>query len=54
MRCIEIAVFPPYMYLPYWLTLTWDVLKYSIFGENVTVEYRLTLTWDVLKYSPLI
>ena len=49
MRCIEIAVFPPYMYLPYWLTLTWDVLKYSIFGENVTVEYRLTLTWDVLK-----
>ena len=30
------------------LTLTWDVLKFSI-GSSSASFLRLTLTWDVLK-----
>ena len=49
MRCIEIVSSASDIVRNNWLTLTWDVLKYShIFVKN-TIKFWLTLTWDVLK-----
>ena len=38
----------------YWLTLTWDVFKYSGAGSTDYSSDRLTLTWDVFKFLILI
>ena len=31
------------------LTLTWDVLKFTLNTAKTTPDFGLTLTWDVLK-----
>ena len=50
MRCIEMCLLVIAYWLPIWLTLTWDVLKY-INGEISGIKkFGLTLTWDVLKW----
>ena len=33
----------------FWLTLTWDVLKWECGFKPALLFFRLTLTWDVLK-----
>ena len=49
MRCIEMTQSLKDHSRLLWLTLTWDVLKYSDSVDNNKEDIRLTLTWDVLK-----
>ena len=49
MRCIEIQQYKQYAFLLERLTLTWDVLKFSLFTFDLSRASGLTLTWDVLK-----
>ena len=51
MRCIEINMNENQNCQWYWLTLTWDVLKFKKGLFTGFVPIRLTLTWDVLKYT---
>ena len=49
MRCIEMTSHIIWWPDIYWLTLTWDVLKFRWIAGSVKKWHRLTLTWDVLK-----
>ena len=51
MRCIEIRSNQSLKNEISWLTLTWDVLKWTSAGNWCNSHRRLTLTWDVLKYN---
>ena len=53
MRCIEIYRAGRISKYSLWLTLTWDVLKYSSSTRLERFSSRLTLTWDVLKLVKL-
>ena len=47
---------PPTVFTPeisVWLTLTWDVFKYTTLLKTQLNVNRLTLTWDVFKLIAL-
>ena len=53
MRCIEMNVQYHYKLRWFWLTLTWDVLKFCACVSLYNWLPGLTLTWDVLKFRSL-